>query len=368
MRILIWLALPFAFVTPGSVSAQVDPYASGRALVADIGRVVTPDGVQETFEVTLGGAHQVVNVRGADRKNPILLFIHGGPGAVEMPIAWTFQRPWEDYFTVVQWDQRGAGRSYRLNDPTTLASTLTPERYRDDTIELIEQLRSRYAKRKVILLGHSWGSLVGLMVAAKRPDLLHSYVGIGQLIDFRKNERAGIDWTLSEARRRGDDAAYKEVASLAPYPESGAFRIEAADGWRKHAIRYGAFAAGRSDTNFYLRAPRLSPEYDAADLKAWEEGSLYTVKTLFPRLADASVANVRKLDVPIFMFLGRHDFMTPSAIADAWTRALQAPKKKTIWFEHSAHLPMVEEPGRVFMSLVNDVRPLASKNERNIAK
>lgn len=367
-KILISLTILLLVLMGSPVSAQADPYAPGRALIADIGKVVTPDGVQETFEVTLGGTRQVVNVRGADRNNPILLFIHGGPGAVEMPIAWSFQRPWEDYFTVVQWDQRGAGRSYALNDPATVAPTLTPERYRDDAIELIDQLRSRYAKRKIILLGHSWGSLVGMMVAAKRPDLLHAYVGMGQLIDFRKNERAGMDWTMSEARRRKDDVAYKEVESLAPYPETGPIRIEAADNWRKHAIRYGAFAAGRSDGNFYLRAARLSPEYGPADLKAWESGSLFTVKTLMPRLADASVATVRKLDVPVFMMLGRHDYMTPSAAADAWMQTLKAPKKKTIWFEHSAHLPMIEEPGRVFMSLVNDVRPLARNDKQKNAK
>ena len=131
--------------------------------------------MQETFEATLGGARQVVNVRGADRDNPILVFVHGGPGAVEMPFAWAFQRPWEDVFTVVQYDQRGAGRSYPLNDPVALAPTMTLERYRDDAIELIELLKKRYGKRKVVLMGHSWGSIVGLSVAVKRPDLPVSY-------------------------------------------------------------------------------------------------------------------------------------------------------------------------------------------------
>jgi proline iminopeptidase len=124
------------------------PYAPARAIVADIGKIVTPNGVQETFEATLGGARQVVNVRGSDKDNPILVFVHGGPGAVEMPFAWAFQRPWEDVFTVVQYDQRGAGRSYPLNDPAKLAPTMTPERYRDDAIELIELLKSAMASAR----------------------------------------------------------------------------------------------------------------------------------------------------------------------------------------------------------------------------
>ena len=296
-------------------SADGDKYQAGRAIVADIDKIVTPNGIQETFEATLGGARQVVNVRGADRDNPILLFVHGGPGAVEMPIAWSFQRPWEDFFTVVQWDQRGAGRSYELDDPAALAPTLTLERYRDDAIELIELLRQKYGKRKIILLGHSWGSLLGLSVAAKRPDLLYAYVGMGQMIDVRENERVGMAWTLAQARARGNIQAVAEIERLSPYPDAGPFTIDAADGWRKWAIPYGAIAAGRADANFYLRAPHLSPEYTTADLKAWDDGSLFTVTTLWPRLADKSLAAVDHIGTPVIMLLGRQDYMTPSSIA-----------------------------------------------------
>src|ERR1044072_6330715 len=98
MRLIVVLLLLALVSVASAKSTASDIYAPGRAIVADINKIVTPNGVQETFEVTLGGARQVVNVRGADRGNPILVFIHGGPGAVEMPVAWAFQRPWEDYF------------------------------------------------------------------------------------------------------------------------------------------------------------------------------------------------------------------------------------------------------------------------------
>lgn len=358
-----WRALASTLLLAGSPAqsqAMVDPYAQGREIVADIGRIVTPDGVQETFTVELGGTRQVVNVRGADRANPILLFIHGGPGAVEMPIAWSFQRPWEDFFTVVQWDQRGAGRSYPLNDPEVIAPTLTLDRYRDDAIELIELLRVKYGQRKLFVLGHSWGSAVGLAVAAKRPDLLHAYVGMGQLIDFRENERVGMAWTLGQARERGDADAVREIEMLRPYPDRGPFTIEQADGWRKWATGYGALAAYRSDATFYLRAPRLSPEYTAADIQAWADGATFTVKTLFPRLADLSFKDIRRLDVPVIMLLGRHDYATPSSITQEWMARLSAPEKQIVWFEHSSHLPMIEQPGRVLKALLEQVRPLGA--------
>ena len=356
----VLLGMVAAAAPAQSPPPPADPYAEGRALVADIGRIVTPDGVQETFDAQLGGTRQVVNVRGSNRANPILLFVHGGPGAVEMPIAWTFQRPWEDYFTVVQWDQRGAGRSYPLNDPAKIAPTMTLERYRDDAIELIEMLTRRYGKRKVVLLGHSWGSAVGLAVAAKRPDLLHAYVGMGQLINFRENERVGMRLTLARARAAGNAEAVREIEALRPYPDGGTFDIAHADGWRKWAIRYGGLAAYREDANFYLRSPRLSPEYTSVDRKAWNDGAVFTVTTLFPRLAGIDFTGLRRLNVPVVMLLGRHDLATPSEIAAAWLSRLDAPAKRSVWFQHSAHLPMIEEPGRTLEALLRHVLPLTS--------
>lgn len=351
------LLLSCATSAQAQSTASDDAYGPGRAVVAEMQRIVTPNGVQDSFETVLGGARQVVSVRGADRDNPILLFVHGGPGSVEMPMAWSFQRPWEDYFTVVQWDQRGAGKSFPLNDPEALAPTMTLERYRDDAIELIEQLRRKYGKRKIVLMGHSWGSAVGLAVAAKRPDLLHAYVGIGQAIDFRENERVGMAWTIERATREGNAQAVHEVEALRPYPD-GDFTIDKADAWRKWSIGYGALAAYRPNADFYFQSTRLSPEYTPADRKAWSDGSAFSVTTLWPRLAEVSFMDVRKLEVPVVFFLGRHDYTVPAPIAAAWLARVEAPKKQVVWFEHSAHLPMVEEPGRVFAALLEHVLPL----------
>jgi proline iminopeptidase len=336
-----------------------DIYTPGRALVTDIDRIVTPNGVQESFVATLGGARQVVSVRGADRRNPILLFVHGGPGSVEMPFSWAFQRPWEDFFTVVQWDQRGAGKSFPLNDPKTLAPTLTVDRYRDDAIELIELLRRKYGQRKIFLMGHSWGSVVGLSVAEKRPDLLFAYIGVGQMIDFQENERVGYAWTLDQARKDGNAQAVRELEALKPYPGPGSFDIAKMTTERNWSIHYGALAAGRQDADFYFHAGRLSPEYTAADRKALDAGSDFSIATLWPKLSGISFKQVHRIDTPVFLFLGRHDYTVPAPIAATWMEQLSAPKKATIWFENSAHLPMFEEPGHMLAALLDRVRPLA---------
>lgn len=344
-------------VTP---AVATDAYSPGRALVADLNRIVTPHGVQESFIATLGGVRQYVSVRGADRRNPVLLYIHGGPASVELPISWSFQRPWEDYFTVVEWDQRAAGKSFRLTDPQTVGPTLTPDRYRDDAIELIELLRKRYGKRRIFLLGHSWGSVVGLSVAVKRPDLLHAYIGMGQLIDFRENERQSYATVLDQARRDHNAQAIRELTAIAPYPDPGDLDVAKTGVERKWSIHYGGLAAGRRDSDFYLHLGRLSPEYGADDRKAWDEGSDFTMRALWPKLAQVSFERVTTMRVPVFLLLGRHDTTTPPIIAARWLQRLQAPSKSVIWFENSAHLPMIEEPGRTLEALRSRVRPIAA--------
>ncbi len=369
MRAVFWavclLALSPAWaqskVEPVSPGIPEDRYTPGRVLVTDFDRIVTPRGVQESFVATLGGARQYVSVRGADRRNPILLYVHGGPASVELPISWSFQRPWEDFFTVVEWDQRAAGKSFKLNDPEALAPTLKLETYRDDAVELIELLRTRYDQRKIFLLGHSWGSAVGLSVAIKRPDLLYAYIGMGQLIDFQKNETQSYKTVLEQARRAGNQEAIKDLDSIAPYPGSGNFDVAKTGIERKWSIYFGGLAAGRDDGDYYTHMGRLSPEYGEEDRKAWDASSDFTMSRLWPLLATLSFEDVRKLDTPIFLFLGRHDTTTPPAIAADWLKRLTAPEKSVIWFDNSSHLPMIEEPGRVFDVLVHRVRPLAGR-------
>ena len=187
--------------------------------------------------------------------------------------------------------------------------------------------------------------------------LLEYRQGVGQGIDFREGEKAGMAWTRARALAAGNMEAVDAVDGLAPYP-NGDFTIAKADGWRKYAIPYGSLIYNKPDLRYYFQTPRLSPEYSEADRQAWSKGSEFSVTTLWPRLADVSFKPVKKMGVPLVFLLGRHDYTVPSPVAADWFARVKAPSKKLVWLEHSAHMPMVEEPGHFFAALLQDVLPL----------
>src|SRR6266481_2335763 len=145
--------------------------AEATAIIADARKIVTPNGVERLEKVRIGGIDQWISIRGADRRNPVLLYLHGGPGYVSIPMSWWFSRGLEEYFTVVQWDQRATGKTYLLTDPAKVAPTLTRERMIADTEEMAAWARTEFSKDKIFVLGHSWGSFLGLQLAERHPPM-----------------------------------------------------------------------------------------------------------------------------------------------------------------------------------------------------
>jgi len=360
VRLLSLLALLLPMSITPVAAADADPFADAKAIIADIERIVTPNGVEEMFTAKIGSIDQWLQVRGRDRDNPLLLYLHGGPAAPVMPWAWTFQRPWEEFFTVVQWDQRGAGKTYLANDPEQVAPTIHIEQFVADTLEVIELLRKRYNKDKVIVLGHSWGTIIGLEAARRRPEWVHAYVGIGQVISVRENERVGYEYALRMAKLHDNQEAIRELEALAPYPGEE-FTPERVGQQRKWAQYYWGLSAYRHDSEQYFKSFRLSPVYSPADRAALNAGSELTLGRILDEWAAVDFRKVRQMQVPVIMFMGRHDYTTPSQPTADWLAALEAPVKHGIWFEHSAHLAPLEEPGKVLIELVNRVLPLAQE-------
>lgn len=338
--------------------AQAKAYREARAAVADLERIVAPGGVQDAYKTRIGGIDQWINVRGQDRNNPMILFVHGGPASPITPTMWEFQRPIEEYFTVANYDQRGAGKTYGETDPQAVSGTIRLERYVDDAIEVAEHLRRRYGKRKLVLMGHSWGTIIGMKAALKRPDLFYAYVGIGQVISVRENERISFEYAMAQAKAHANQEALRDLNAIAPYPGDQPITRERIIVARKWPQYYGGLSAFRSNSAYFFDGPLLSPEYDRKQLRDIDQGSLLTLGRVLPEFVDVDFTALERFPIPVVMFLGRHDYTTPTAPTEAWLKQVTAPYKQAVWFEHSAHLVPWEEPGKTLVSLLTYVKPL----------
>jgi pimeloyl-ACP methyl ester carboxylesterase len=239
------------------------------------------------------------------------------------------------------------------------------DRYVKDAIEVAEYIRRHYGKDKLILMGHSWGTVVGMKAALTRPDLFYAYVGIGQVIYAHDNERLSFEYGLDQARQHHNAKAVAELNSIAPYPGDIPITRECILIARKWAQFYGGLSAFRDGgAKYYFDAPLLSPEYDCKAMHAVDQGNVFTLGRILPEFLKVDYKPVHRFPIPVLMFMGRHDYTTPSAPTAAWLEQVDAPYKNGVWFERSAHMIPWEEPGKTLQSLLKYVRPLAVPADR----
>jgi pimeloyl-ACP methyl ester carboxylesterase len=360
---VLFLALLAVVGAHAQQCPDITPYQKARDTIADLNRIVAPNGIQESYKTKIGGIDQWIDIRGQDKSNPIILFVHGGPASPLIPALWQFQRPLEEYFTVVNYDQRGAGKTYVEDHSDAVAASLHIPRYIDDAIEVADYVRKRYGKSRLILMAHSWGTVIGLGAAQKRSDLFYAYVGIGQVINTRDNERISFEYGLQQAKAHGNTEAVKEMESIAPYPGDKPITRERIIIARKWAQFYGGLTAYREESRYFFNAPLLAPEYSAADVCAVDQGNMFTLGRVLPEFVNVDYKGVRSLSMPVVMFMGRHDYTTPSQPTADWLAKVSAPAKQAVWFERSSHMIPWEEPGKMLLSLVQYVRPLAELTE-----
>ena len=274
----LWVVASCASVQLEEVAPAVEQPEVQEVLSST--RVIqTPRGINELVEVEIGGIPQWLSVRGRDRRNPILLFIHGGPGVTEMPISWYYQGPLEDYFTVVQWDQRGSGKTAASSDLAEVIPTITIERMVQDGEEMVAYLRKHYGKEKIFVLGHSWGSVIGLEIAERHPSWLHAYIGMGQVVYTQGNEEAGYRFALNQAREKDNQTAVQELEAIAPYPKpDGSLAVTDILTQRKWLSFFGGMTWGRPDLDYETNLRHLSPDYTDADHTADSESGSVAVQ------------------------------------------------------------------------------------------
>lgn len=357
------LPISVSAATHGDVSSQDKASTMTRAevtrIIANSRRIVSPNGIETLVKVPINGTDQWLSIRGKDRRNPILLVLHGGPASPSMPSDYTYQSPWEDYFTVVQWDQRGAGKTYAANTEQKMAPGMTIEGMTDDAAQVVQYLREHYGKQKIFLMGHSWGTVLGTRLAQQHPEWFYAYIGVGQVVNVRRNEEVGYDFALSSAKSSGNANAIKELQAIAPYPGTAPINLERLGVRSKWEMYYGGLTYGRQNYAYESDVEQLSPEYSQQELDAINKGSMFTIGHLAAPLLSVNFDDVTQFGCPVILFVGAHDETTSHELAEQWFDKLHAPSKRLVIFADSAHMVMQEQPGRFLMHLVTDALPLA---------
>ncbi len=345
-----------------------------KTSIAKARKISSTNGIEELESVKVNGLEQWLSIRGSDKNNPVLLYVHGGPGATSMPFAYEMSPDWEKNFIMVHWDQRGTGKT-RCSNPDYDPREAKFDDFYADMIDIINYLRTRLNKDKVIILGHSWGTLLGTHLAKKNPELLHAYVGTGQMTNIYESEVLGYEFALKEAMRHNDTVGVARLKSIAPYPATGDVETKELQRRVSTQRRYLQKYGGALQINYMDKIYKAffnSPDYSMCDwmglINTQLGGAPYPHRDLNGSFVkkETGLANFDQdlgfdFKVPIFFFLGALDHQTSTIVATRYFNKINAPLKKLVIFEKSGHAPPAMEEDKFIDALVRHVRPLALK-------
>ena len=304
-----------------------------------------PNGINTLEQIELGGVRQWISIRGTNRNAPVLLFLHGGPGSANI-VKLRIQTPaLEKHFVVVNWDQRGAGKSFSLfADP----ATLTREQLISDAHELVGMLKQRFGVEKVYLIGFSWGTVLGLSLADRYPDDFAAFISVSQLVDYQTGEKLSVEYIRESAQKAGNARALAELASVRPTYSSPDWQAQLGTE-RKWLLEFGGVYHTTNSFSHELGMLLTAPEYALVEAALWPLGSSRSLGQMWPELMHVNFFDeVPALRCPVIFFAGRYDYNAPWPLTEAYYEALDAPAgKRLVWFEHSAHDIFFDEPDKL---------------------
>lgn len=324
------------FKSPGKTEPFVDVH--GKTISNSISTIE---------KIELGGMEQYLIIRGVDSSKPVLLFLHGGPGSPELGFVKKFNPGLEYDFVVVHWEQRGSGKSYHKNTPI---ESMNIEQFVSDTKELSEYLIKRFNRDKIYIMGHSWGSYLGMRTIEKHPEFYYCYFGIGQVANQYRSERLSYEWVKEQAAQKNDKKAIEELEAL-DFPEIDARSKE----WltflmaeRSYVDKFG----GGLLRDYKGALDKLLPiinvqEYTLIDKMNYGTGSLFSLEHLWDDIiTDNLFESIDSVQIPVYLLHGAYDYQTSYTVAKDFYRQLKAPKKQFFTFENAAHCPIFDEPDK----------------------
>lgn len=299
--------------------------------------------------VRLNGREQWISIRGQDVENPVLLFLAGGPGGSQMAAVRHDLAELEAHFVVVVWDQPGSAKSYAAGN----FPGLTPETYIEDGLALTDWLRESFGQEKILLVGESWGSALGVFLANRYPEAYHALVGTGQMVDFDETERLDYQKALELA------AAANDAKTLRALEQNGVPPYYGKDMTVKSAVYLNYLSAAMASNpdirngGYNTFRDLFSEEYGLLDKFNYIRGILNTYNRVYPQLYEVDLRqDYPVLEIPVYFFLGRHDLNAPLELAVSYAQVLEAPVKEIVWFEHSGHNPWINESDRFVRELL----------------
>lgn len=293
--------------------------------------------ISELKKVEINGTDFTIMIRGEDRDNPVLIFVHGGPCCSEIPYIRKYQENLEKDFTIVHYDQRGSGKSYEFGKDYSDVTAVT---HRDDLIALTEYIEEYLGKEQVILTGHSYGTYIAMMAAHQREDLYQAYIGIGQMSDTVESELNSLSKCITEAEHAGNESDEEYLRNLEPTIANGESITP-----RNYVRKYG-LAARKIDENLdYLKGFLFGTEYNLLDAVRFYTASIrYQDALILEALNHPITEIVDEMKIPVYFVMGKYDGMTSPETAEEYLYSIKGNEKKEfILFEESAHYPQLEE-------------------------
>ncbi|KGR77981.1 alpha/beta fold hydrolase [Ureibacillus manganicus] len=292
--------------------------------------------VAELKQIEINGTKLEVMIRGVDKSNPIIIFVHGGPGCSEIPYVRKYQDLLEEHFTIVHYDQRGSGKSFHFFEDY---SNISIDQHVEDLLALTEYVKNELHQEKVILIGHSFGTNIGLQAASQNPNSYAAYVGIGQVSNIIDSETDSLEYTIDQAHQAGNQKDLEQLELLRDSIKSGEALTP-----RSMVRKYGGAARLIDDNMDYFTGFLTSPEYNVLDVIRYFSGISATQAILLNEQNKKDITTiVDKVDIPLYFVMGKYDYMTSTKAAKEYFDQLEAPVKDFVVFESSAHYPQFEE-------------------------
>jgi proline iminopeptidase len=314
------------------------------------GQVNNFAGIDEQLYIQLGGEKQYVEIMGSSKQNPVLLFIHGGPGWPQTPQLRYFNADLKRSITVVAWEQSGCGKSFMANPGPKILSL---KQLVSDAHELTQWLKQKFNTDKIYLAGFSWGSVIGLHLAEQYPDDYAAYISISQVVDLQRSIVLSREWIKQQATLKADKDMLEKVSRLEKKDTS--FCKNELECFLKKYEMLSAYHGAIYNTKVEAEVERSQafyPDYKDYD---WLSGFIYSANRLGDALFQTDLTRIKKLNIPVYFFLGRHDWSLPTRVTEDFFDQLDAPGKEIVWFEYSGHEPLVEEAALFNQKLIEKI-------------